>query len=196
MKASLAPLLWLALLVVGCGAGIAPEGPQSATAGDWYIDDRAATLGVSVERVECQGGCWRLTRAEFQDETQSGGTHHIYIKEPHDLSLYGEVTNGVETWLVHLEKPTNEPAGNHAMSADNVYSARMHGADSDSIHGMRMRGPDEDSWWQAHHVSWLLTFEWTEAEAPTHRLYLPVVFASFAVARYGTPLSAHPTAPV
>jgi hypothetical protein len=168
----------LTALLVGCGASVLPpERERAVTAeGDWWVDPRAEGLGVTIERAACPDGCWRLVSARFEDETQSGGTHHIYIEEPHDLNLFAAVSNGVETWLVLLEKPPNEPAGNHAMAAGNVYSAQMRGAASDSIHGMRMRGPDADSEWQAHHVSWHLTFEWQARAPPEHQLYLQPVW--------------------
>lgn len=152
-----------------------------------HIDPHAYWLGV--ERVECPpSGCWRVLEVGYQDETQSGGRHHIDVLEPHDPALTVLISNGVQTWPEPLEKPLSEPAVQFGMWAGNVYSAQMEGAPSDRVTGMTMRGPDEDSAWQAHHVVYQLTFVYTieEEQEPTpeptptvpeadYHLYLPVV---------------------
>jgi hypothetical protein len=157
-------LLLFALLTLALAASTAQTAPA------FYWDERLDGLGVTLHPTDdCANGCWRLVSTVFEDETQSGGTHHIYFEEPHDASLSGEVSNGSQSWLIRLDKPANEPAGNHDMYAGNVYSARMHGAPSDEIRGMRMRGPTDDTAWQAHHVSYRLTWQWTvePPEEPT-----------------------------
>lgn len=46
---------------------------------DW--DPRLGPLGVELMPAEnCSGGCWKLTSAQYLDEQQSQGLHHIYIK--------------------------------------------------------------------------------------------------------------------
>jgi hypothetical protein len=46
---------------------------------DW--DSRLDALGVALVPAEsCEGGCWKLISAQYLDEQQSQGLHHIYIK--------------------------------------------------------------------------------------------------------------------
>lgn len=137
------------------------------------IDPRLDALGITVERYSGAGGCWRLVEVRYLDETESGGTHHIFYAEPHDPALSGEVCNQNECWTIPLDKPANEPAGNHQMYDGNIYLARMAGAPSDAIRGMRMTGEHGRD-----HVSFVLTFAWveeTEPQPPAHAVYLPLV---------------------
>lgn len=94
---------------------------------------------------------WKLTRVEYWDDQHSGGTHHIYVQEPHDAQQRMLVSNGQERWPVPLEKPQNEPAGNFAMWAHNTYSVEMEGLPSDRVEGLHMP--------LKHHVSYLLWWE-------------------------------------
>lgn len=96
---------------------------------------------------------WRLTKVEYWNDQQSGGTHHIYIQTPHDPSAILLVSNGQQSWPISLDKPHNEPAANFAMWGGNHYSAHMDGLPSDRIEGMHM--PSN------HHVSYLLWWERT-----------------------------------
>ncbi|NPV09401.1 MAG: hypothetical protein HPY83_15755 [Anaerolineae bacterium] len=53
-----------------------PAPPSAARARSW--DPRLDALGVSLERAAT--GRWELVEASFEDERESGGNHHIYIR--------------------------------------------------------------------------------------------------------------------
>jgi hypothetical protein len=94
---------------------------------------------------------WFLKRLEYQDDTLSGGLHHIFVQEPHDITQQARVRGGSETWAVKLEKPQNEPAGNFPMFGGITYSCEMEGLPSDRVEGMHL--PSK------HHVNYILTYE-------------------------------------
>jgi hypothetical protein len=150
-----------------CDTVTPPEGMDF-----WNVPD---CFGVQVVRAYCGSdrGCWKLTRVEYLSEETSGGTHHIYAMEPHSLTEYMEVCTGAECWDIPLDKPASEPAANFAMWANGVYSAKIKGAFSDEIGNLKMRGPTEETEYQAHHISYKLTWEWQREL--THRVYLPLV---------------------
>lgn len=112
-----------------------PEPPPVPPPGD---DIRLPEWCNVVRATVPVGGLyWHLKRAYWQDSDTSGGTRHIYALQPHSPAQGMLVTNGVETWRIALDKPWNEPAGNHAMWAGNVYTAGMD-ARSDKVEGMKM----------------------------------------------------------
>lgn len=94
---------------------------------------------------------WFVKKVEYQDDTLSGGLHHIFVEQPHDIAQSAHVSNGQETWPVVLEKPQGEPAGNFPMFGGNFYSCEMNGAPSDRVEGMHM--PSK------HHVNYRLWWE-------------------------------------
>lgn len=94
---------------------------------------------------------WFLKKIEYQDDTLSGGLHHIFVQEPHDNTLHAKVNTGSESFKIQLEKPKNEPAGNFPMFGGVTYSCEMEGLPSDRVEGMHM--PSK------HHVNYILTYE-------------------------------------
>jgi hypothetical protein len=94
---------------------------------------------------------WFLKKMEYQDDTMSGGLHHIFVQEPHDHALNAKIHTGSESFGIKLEKPQNEPAGNFPMFGGITYSCEMEGLPSDRVEGMHM--PSK------HHVNYILTYE-------------------------------------
>ncbi|HEX8684212.1 MAG TPA: hypothetical protein VF707_17955 [Ardenticatenaceae bacterium] len=165
-------LLLFALFTLALAASTAQTAPA------FYWDPRLDGLGITLQRADdCADGCWRLVSAVFEDETQSGGNHNIYYEAPRDPTLFGEVSNGQQTWTFPLDKLPPDPPGNFDMYRDNVYSARMHNAPSDVVRGMRMTGEHGGD-----HVNYRLTWQWT-AGPPE----VPTVTATVTVTPDGTP---------
>lgn len=110
---------------------------------------------VTITRATVPAGqtYWRLKSSYWQDSNASGGTHHIYILQPHDATVKMLVKWGTESALVALDKPANEPAGNFAMYGA-TYSAQLQGRGvtlSDKVDGMKLP--------QNQHVSYFLEYE-------------------------------------
>ena len=109
---------------------------------------------ISIVEAEAAPGepYWFLKRLAFEDEDTSGGRHHIYIMEPHDISQRARVRTGNQEFDIILEKPLGEPAGNHPMAGiPNVYTLWMVDGASDRVQGLQMRGN--------RHVTYLATYE-------------------------------------
>lgn len=158
-----------ALLGGSCNTSTPPPGMEH-----WNVPD---CFGVEVSRAYCSTGlgCWRLVGVEYLPEEVSGGTHHIYITEPHDATVEMEVCVSTgDCYRVPLDKPQDEPAANFAMFAGARHRVQLVGAPSDEIFNLMMRGPTEETEHQAHHISFKLTWEWTREIGP-HSLYLPLV---------------------
>lgn len=105
---------------------------------------------------------WHLKRAYWQDWDESGGTHHIYALEPHDALVSMAVTWQGGSALAPLEKPIGEPAGNHPMWGEDVYTAGLTGRGvtlSDKVSGLEM--PENQ------HVSYFLEWELRTKEGET-----------------------------
>ena len=94
---------------------------------------------------------WFLKKLEYQDDTLSGGLHHIFLQEPHDRMANARVQAGADRFTINLEKPLNEPAGNFTMFGGVTYACEMEGLPSDRVEGMHM--PSK------HHVNYILTYE-------------------------------------
>lgn len=129
-----------------------PPPPQPSTPhATRELVDVPSWLTINDVKVAPGAEYWRLAKVQYWDDQQSGGTHHIYTKSPHDPSAKMVVSNGHQEWKVPLEKPANEPSSNFAMWGGNYYKAWMDGMPSDSIEGMHMPAK--------HHVSYLLWWE-------------------------------------
>lgn len=69
----LALLLFLLVIPFSCV-------PQTRAQGLAW-DPRLDSLGVTLEAaVECSGGCWKLISAQYLDEQESQGLHHLFVK--------------------------------------------------------------------------------------------------------------------
>lgn len=150
-----------------CNTSTTPEGMEF-----WNVPD---CFDLRIVRAYCgsERGCWKLTRVEYLSEEHSGGTHHIYAMEPHSPTEQLEVCTPGECFFIPLDKPANEPAANFAMWAGGAYTARIAGQISDEIGHLKMRGPTEETEYQAHHISYKLTWEWQREIGP-HAIYLPL----------------------
>jgi hypothetical protein len=139
--------------------GPAPVPPSSAS-GEVKLP---TWVTVTLARVAPGTKVWRLVKAEWHDETESGGRHHIYIEEPHNPNISAKIMNTqtLETWIIPLEKPRSEPAGNHPMyGIGNSYAVRIEGAESDMVKGLELPGN--------HHVTYHLWFQMvTEPQTET-----------------------------
>jgi hypothetical protein len=127
-------------------------------------------------------GYWRLTRAEFQDEQQAGGTHHIYYMV---LDINGNPIENQKTWASWPYDSEDSTAsqltkgavdgywGNYGMAGtnytpcywpynawiDQTSSPKGYVGLSDRVCGMGMTNPNGTA---AHaHVSFRLYWRWT-----------------------------------
>lgn len=119
---------------------------------DWisfYFQDEEKDLAVGTRY-------WKLTKFEFVDSGQSGGLHHIFVREPHDSDMILVTLNqNDQRWETSLDKPENEPAANFAMWSGNVYRATVSlpkdGSVKDWVRGMYLP--------QNQHVAYYLTYK-------------------------------------
>lgn len=75
MRRARAFLLALFLLIIPFGYALQAK----AQVVDW--DPRLSDIGVVLEpAIDCSGGCWRIIKAYYLDESESGGLHHSFIK--------------------------------------------------------------------------------------------------------------------
>lgn len=68
-------------------------------------DPRLTTLGVNVVSQPA-ASAWRLIEGKYQDETESGGTHHLYYKL---LNANGTPAAGVK--IVLADQPSDTVRG-------------------------------------------------------------------------------------
>src|SRR5690606_35294641 len=71
----------------------------------------------------------------------SGDMHHIFVNQPHDPNCAMVVRGEGKTFVIALDKPAHEPAGNKPMYPGNQYSLSLTGRGtslSDSVAGMHM----------------------------------------------------------
>lgn len=125
-------------------------------------DPRLTDLGVNL--VTNPANVWRLTEGKYQDETESGGTHHIYYKT---LNVDGTPAVGVKLVIDWVgREPGDQPAvvttningeANcplwavmHPELKDGPYFTFVKDAPSDTVRGMGLPA--------ARHVNFLLTF--------------------------------------
>lgn len=179
-------MLWIAIVVAHILAIASflyqAQQAKGAPALDW--DPRLDPLGVRLEpAADCSGGCWRLVSAQYEDEQESAGLHHIWAKA---LDEQGNHIAGQE-WRVfypgdEIALVTKAPPewADFAMfncyfpdRERGAYSAYM-GSDqtkSDVVSGMGLPA--------CHHVSFRLIWQWQSGVAPcvecVPRGYLPIV---------------------
>lgn len=167
-------LLFLLIIPFGCS-------PQAkAQSGvDW--DPRLNEIGVVLEpAIDCSGGCWKITKAYYLNERESGGLHHAFIKM---LDEYGNQLAGMPWYVAWpdgnvriLSKPApdwadfalfdcfdpeKERGGYSAYAGDD--SSR-----SDWLSGMGLP--------LCHHVSYGIIWTWQPVPCTTcqPRAFLPV----------------------
>lgn len=171
-------LCWVSLCVVPRRFGLTTAAIMCTLAAtapaqnlDW--DPELTTIGVQLEPASPAPGqaYWRLIQAWYEDETESGGTHHIYIR---CLNEAGQPLQGVKIWLEWPDGAASDftkgPGiddywGNLAMAGGNwcpptppgPYAAHVDGV-SDRVAGMGL--PCN------RHVNYRLIYKRTVAEPP------------------------------
>lgn len=174
---------YLVGLLVACGwmavrATAAPDywDPRLDQVCGLFLDDVSASVSTGQ-------GYWRLTRGEFEDESESGFNHHIYYKA---LDVNGSPIENQKTWTSSAY--TNETDfyyqltkgavdgywGNFPMYAscppgacgwpynawiDTASSPRGYVGPSDKVWGMGMHNPSGTGC--GAHVNFRLTWRWT-----------------------------------
>lgn len=138
----------------------APAAAPSAVPSTW--DTRLDGLAVKLTRAQAGPGesVFRLTAAQFQDETQAHGLHHIYVEV---LDEKGQRIIGqpiIQAWrdgqivFYTRDKPAPEFAANvpmyGALGTDN-YHIYVDGLPSDTVEGLGLPG--------GRLVNYLLTFQ-------------------------------------
>jgi predicted alpha-1,2-mannosidase len=139
-------------------------------------DPRLDALGVKLKRSDA-AEAWRLISAKYQDETESGNTHHIYFKALNANDTPKAGLKFVVDWVGREtgDQPaivtsgangeTNCPlwAILHPELQDGPYFAFVQGQPSDMVSGMGLP--------LNRHVNFLLTFKWGRGAAPPPPIY-------------------------
>jgi hypothetical protein len=155
-------------------APIAPQAAAGRSAGlplaaqaaprDW--DPRLDQLGVTWEAANVAVGqpYWQLIRAQWQDEAESAGKHHIYVNvlDEKGTPIIGQ---SVTVWWsdndytnVTEEKAVQDESFNYQMyAAGYSYSVKVDGLPSDSVHNLGLGDLARRDW--KIHTSFLLTFQ-------------------------------------
>ena len=142
-------------------AGPSPA-PHQPAGVKW--DPRLDELGVRLERAGIDPR-WRLVEAEYWDDTQSGGKHHIYIRALRGDGSPAPGVRFVADWIGRRpdETPgllTTDERGEANMPMfinfdprlkNGIMFATVDGAGADTVAGMGLP-------WN-HHVCFLLTFQ-------------------------------------
>ncbi|GMU24032.1 MAG: hypothetical protein AMXMBFR13_41090 [Phycisphaerae bacterium] len=158
------------LLVVAFLAGC--TGAAYATPDTW--DSRLTALGVYYTEANVSSGTWywRLVSGVYEDETESGGTHHIYYKA---LNSSGNPIENQKTWTAW---PTGNPTSSvyqFTKGAVDGYWANYGMAGNwcpfwpegpRGPYGAWVDGPSDEVWGMGmpcnRHVNYRLTWRWTQ----------------------------------
>jgi hypothetical protein len=185
------------LAFCGCIFGVAVLAFGAADYWDPRLNQICGLKLVDVrDSVAAGQGYWRLTRAEFQDEQEAAGTHHVYYMV---YDLNGSPIENQKTWAswpydstanttFQLTKGavdgywanfgmsgTNYTPCNWPFNAwiDTASSPRSYIGPSDRVCGMGMTNPNGTA---AHaHVSFRLYWRWTIKASP-HLSVSPLAF--------------------
>jgi hypothetical protein len=157
-----------AVLLFAVAWCLPPAGAQSGV--EW--DSRLNALNITYHPAgDCSQGCWKLVRAEYLDEGQSAGLHHVFAKtlNPAGHQIIdrftvawadGSVTvdtkappdwGDVALWDCYFPDQ-GEPGGYRAY-------AGLWESQSDSVRGLGLP--------YCWHVSFRLTWQWIPAGNPT-----------------------------
>jgi len=154
------------------GGGVMPTStpyPTSTPAGsgggdgssNW--DPRLTELGITKQTANVAAGkpAFRLVKAQFQDDTESGGMHHVFVEVLNESGqrIIGQPVAMAwadgQTTMITEDKPRPEYAANAAMFGpmdQGTYRVYVDGSTpSDVISGLGLPGN--------HHVNYLLTFQ-------------------------------------
>jgi hypothetical protein len=133
-------------------------------------DSRLDALGVKLVRAQPAAGetCYRLVKAKWLSEAESGGRHHIYVDvlDEEGKRILGQrviVSNGGQTVLVTEDKPPPGLSCNMPMyAALGTYYCQVEGV-SDVVTGMGMGSAELPG--HMLHTCFELTFQREKAEA-------------------------------
>ncbi len=125
-------------------------------------DPRLTELGIAKHAAVVSSGnpVFRLIKAQYQDDTESGGMHHVLIEVLNESGqrIIGQPVAMAwadgKTTMITEDKPYPEYAANAAMYGpmdQGTYRVYVEGAASDEISGLGLPGN--------HHVNYLLTFQ-------------------------------------
>lgn len=141
--------------------------PTSTPAPSFVWDERLTQRGAYLLPAGAAQGAWRLIRAHWLDEQESGGRHHIYIET---LDAAGQRQPGVPvriTWdggestVTTEAKPGERFAANFPMFAvAPAYSASP--VDGDLVGGMGLGSIEQPAY--AIHTSYELVWQWVPAD--------------------------------
>lgn len=143
-----------------------PAADVPARSREW--DPRLTSLGVTVDEAQVAPGqlYWRLVKALWQDEAQSGGRHHIYVEalDEGGRRVEGATVrvdwNGASLRLTPEAKPADEYPINFDMhSAGHAYRVAVDGQASDAVGNLGMGTIEARNY--VVHTSFLLTFQRT-----------------------------------
>jgi hypothetical protein len=135
--------------------------PASGGGNSSRWDPRLDELGVKLTKAQSQGQpTYRLVSAIYQDDSESGGTHHVFIEvlDERGQRIIGQPV--VMAWadgkstMTTEDKPYPEYAANAPLYGpmdQGTYKVYVDGAPSDTISGLGLPGN--------HHVNYLLTFQ-------------------------------------
>ena len=155
------------------------SGNEGAIQREW--DARLTQRSVRLEESVAQSGqtLWRLVKAEYLDEQQSQGRHHILVDT---LNEQGQRIDGITVefaWASGKDfknteaKPGEPQAVDFPMfAAGNSYNVQVAGGASDRVLGMGLGSVEQPQ--MGIHVSYRLVFQRTIAKA-TGVLPLPQV---------------------
>lgn len=107
---------------------------------------------------------WRLIKAEWRNEAEAGGTHHIYVEvlDENSRRLLGQpVTVTWRDGVYPGETENKAPPDfgfNYPMSAAGYsYRVRVEGLPSDQLHNLGLGDIERRAW--TIHTSYWLTFQ-------------------------------------
>lgn len=201
MKRIMAALIIVLIVITGMFLfrfTITPSLRASPTL-DW--DSRLDALNVTYQAAtDCSQGCWRLVSAQYEDEQQSQGLHHIWARARNQSGTEIEGQTWYVAWQGDNQPLTTKSAGEWADYAmfncynpdhgPGGYRAWMgnNSAQSDQVVGMGLP--------LCHHVNFRLTWQWDEGgqTAPTSTPTAAQATSTPQVASTATPVGSVATA--
>ena len=139
---------------------------QAASVSPRIWDPRLDQLGVYVEDAQVEPGqpYWRLIEAQFWNEKESGGKHHIYVEvldENGDRVVGHPVTvfwgDGSYTGNIEDKNPPDLGFNYQMYASGYAYSVKVEGLPSEIVKGAGMG--DIKNRFMGIHTSYLLTFK-------------------------------------
>jgi len=130
------------------------------------LDPRLGSLGVILQPAGVRPGqqYWRLVKAVWHDESQSGNDHTIYVEllDEGGSRLVGHPIEirwqGGSLVLTTEDKPPNEYPANFPMyNTLGSYQVKVSGPPSDTLVGLGMGTADQPDF--TIHTNFLLTFQ-------------------------------------